>query len=270
MAPYRDEDMHRERMWGALRRDGTVVAWGDNEYGQLGDGTRKMRNEPVAVRGLEGDVRVIAAGPSVSYALRSDGSVVGWGLNASPDHVGIAAILDHPVAVRGLERGIVALACGRSTAIALTGDGEVLLWGLVQRRDGSVFFQAPEPVAGLDGRVAAVAAGSSHSLALTVDGRVLGWGDSSLGALGIDPSAVPDSGIVQVVGGDVVVIAAALGASVALTRAGEILRWGLDCRQRHADAQATDARRLRCGHREHRRNRARGGADGPRRRALVA
>lgn len=100
------------------------------------------------------------------------------------------------------------------------------MWGLVLRPDGSVFFQAPEPVAGLDHRVAAVAAGSSHSLALTVDGRVLAWGDSSLGALGIDPSAAPDSGIVQVVEGDVVAIAAALGASVVLTRAGEILRWG--------------------------------------------
>ena len=210
----------------ALRGDGTVLAWGDNEHGQLGDGTRKMRNKPVAVRGLEGDVQAIAAGHSVSYALRSDGSVVGWGLNVSPDYAGLAEIPDHPVAVRGLERAVVALACGRSTAVALTDDGEVLLWGLVQRRDGSVFFQAPEPVAGLDGRVAAVAAGSSHSLALTVDGRVLVWGDSSLGALGVDASAVPDSGIVQVVEGGVVAIAAALGASVALTRTGEILRWG--------------------------------------------
>ena len=210
----------------ALRRDGTVFAWGDNEYGQLGDGTRKMRNKPVAVRGLEGVVHAITAGHSVSYALRSDGSVVGWGLNVSPDYAGLVAIPDHPVAVRGLERAIVALACGRSTAVALTDDGQALLWGLVQRRDGSVVFQAPEPVAGLDGRVAAVAAGDSHSLALTVDGRVLAWGDSSLGALGVDASALPDSGIVQVVEGDVVAIAAALGASVALTRTGEILRWG--------------------------------------------
>lgn len=210
----------------ALRGDGTVVAWGENDHGQLGDGTRKMRNKPVAVLGLEGDVQAIAAGPSVSYALRSDGSVVGWGMNASPDHVGIAGIPNRPVAVRGLESGIVALACGRSTAVALTADGEVLLWGLVQLRDGTVFFQAPEPVAGLDGRVAAVAAGDSHSLALTVEGRVLAWGDSSLGALGVDASAVPDSGVVQVAEDNVVAIAAVLGASVALTRTGEILRWG--------------------------------------------
>lgn len=215
-----------ERHSLALRRDGTVVAWGENEYGQLGDGTRKMRNKPVAVRGLEGDVRAIAAGPSVSYALRSDGSVVGWGLNASPDHVGIAGIPDHPVAVGGLERDIVALACGRAAALALTDDGEVLLWGLIVRPGMSAHFQAPEPVAGLGSPVAAVAAGSYHSLALTVDGRVLAWCDSSLGALGVDASAVPDSGIVQVVDGGVVAIAAALGASVALTRTGEILRWG--------------------------------------------
>lgn len=212
-----------ERHSLALRGDGTVVAWGENEYGQLGDGTRKMRNRPVAVCGLEGDVRAIAAGSSVSYALRSDGSVVGWGLNASPDHVGIAGILDHPVAVRGLERGIVALACGRATAVALTDDGEVLLWGLIVRPDMSAYFQAPEPVAGLDGAVAAIAAGSYHSLALTVDGRVLAWGATSPGT---DESAVPDSGIVQAIDRDVVAIAAAHDASFALTSEGEILRRG--------------------------------------------
>jgi len=157
----------------ALRRDGTVLAWGENEWGQLGDGTRKMRNKPVAVRALEGDVRAIAAGPSVSYALHSDGSVVGWGRNVGPDHV--RAMTEHPVAVRGLERGIVALACGRATAVALTDDGEVLEWGLVQRRDRPFSFQAPEPVAGLDARVVAIAAGKSHTVALTVDGRVLAW-----------------------------------------------------------------------------------------------
>lgn len=215
-----------ERHSLALRGDGTVVAWGENERGQLGDGTRKMRNKPVAVRGLEGDVRAIAAAPSVSYALRSDGSVVGWGLNPSPDHIGIAGIPEHPVVVRGLERGIVALASGRATAVALTDDGEVLLWGLIVRPDRSTYFQAPAPVAGLDSRVAAVAAGSYHSLALTIDGRVLARGDGSLGALGVDASAVPDSGIVQVVEADVVAITAALGASVVLTRTGEMLRWG--------------------------------------------
>jgi alpha-tubulin suppressor-like RCC1 family protein len=211
----------------ALRGDGTVVAWGENERGQLGDGTRKMRNKPVAVLGLEADVHAIAAGDNVSYALRSDGSVVGWGMNVGPDHAGLAAIPDHPVAVRGLEGGIVALAAGLSTAVALTDGGDVLQWGSIRQRDRSVsFHQAPEPVVGLDARVVAIAAGNYHSLALTVDGRVLAWGNNMLGALGVDRDAVPDSGIVEVIDGDVVAIASALGASVALTRTGEILRWG--------------------------------------------
>lgn len=239
----------------ALRGDGTVVAWGENERGQLGDGTRKMRNKPVAVRGLKGDVHAIAAGDNVSYALRSDGSVVGWGMNVGLDHAGLAAIPDHPVAVRGLERGIVALACGRSTGVALTDGGDVLQWGLILRRDGSVsYHQAPEPVAGLDARVVAIAVGNYHSLALTVDGRLLAWGDSALGALGVDRDAVPDSGIVEVIDGDVVAIAAALDANVALTNRGENPALGAHRRQWHAEAQATDARRLWCGHRRHRRN----------------
>lgn len=211
----------------ALRGNGTVAAWGANESGQLGDGTREMRNKPVAVLGLEPDVHAIAAGDNVSYALRSDGSVVGWGLNVGPEHAGLEAIPERPVAVRGLERGIVALAAGPSTAVALTDCGDVLQWGSIRRRDGSVsYHQAPEPVAGLDARVVAIAAGNFHSLALTVDGRVLTWGDHTFGALGVDPDAVPDSGIVEVFNGDVVAIAAALDACVALTNRGEILRLG--------------------------------------------
>ncbi len=138
-------------------------------------------------------------------------------MNVGADHVGLAAIPDHPVAVSGQERGIVALASGRSSAVALTDDGAVLQWGSAQRPDGSVFYRAPEAVAGIDARVVAIAAGSSHALALTVDGRVLAWGDSSLGALGVDASTVPDGGIVQAVEGNAVAIAAAHGASVVLT-----------------------------------------------------
>ena len=46
----------------ALKNDGTVWAWGQNNYGQLGNGYTTSTNTPVQVSGLTG-VMFIAAGP---------------------------------------------------------------------------------------------------------------------------------------------------------------------------------------------------------------
>ena len=66
----------------ALKSDGTVWAWGNNMFGQLGDGSTTDRYTPVQVSGL---VSVTALGGRGyhSLAIKSDGSVWAWGLNAS-------------------------------------------------------------------------------------------------------------------------------------------------------------------------------------------
>lgn len=64
----------------ALRADGTVWAWGLNNYGQLGDGTTTNRSTPVQVSGLT-DVVAIGAGGYHSVALKKDGTVWAWGYN---------------------------------------------------------------------------------------------------------------------------------------------------------------------------------------------
>ena len=63
----------------ALRKDGTVLAWGSNQDGQFGDGTTESSETPVPVPGLAG-VEAISAGGSQSVALIEDGSVQRWGL----------------------------------------------------------------------------------------------------------------------------------------------------------------------------------------------
>ncbi len=144
---------------------GTVVAWGDDYYGQA---------SPPA--GLSG-VTAIAAGGYHSLALKSDGTVVAWG----DDYFGQAS----PPA--GLS-GVTAIAAGDSASLALKSDGTVVGWG----RD--IEGQATPP-AGLSD-VVAIAAAGKYSLALKSDGTVVHWGDAY-------SYLIPPSGLVasQIAGG---------------------------------------------------------------------
>ena len=72
----------------ALKEDGTVWAWGDNRFGQLGDGTTTHRASPVQVGGLR-EVAMVAAAAvyteigtlPVSLAVKRDGTAWAWGFN---------------------------------------------------------------------------------------------------------------------------------------------------------------------------------------------
>ena len=64
----------------ALKNDGTVWTWGNNWYGQLGDGTTTKNAIPVQVKNLA-DITAISAGGWHSIALKSDSTVWGWGYN---------------------------------------------------------------------------------------------------------------------------------------------------------------------------------------------
>lgn len=69
----------------ALKNDGTVWAWGQNDVGQLGNGTTQAltgNSTPAAVSGLSA-VTGIHAGASFGLALKSDGTVWGWGDNST-------------------------------------------------------------------------------------------------------------------------------------------------------------------------------------------
>jgi alpha-tubulin suppressor-like RCC1 family protein len=57
-----------------------VWAWGNNTYGQLGNGTTTSTTTPVQVSGLSG-VIAITAGSNFNLALKSDGTVWAWGYN---------------------------------------------------------------------------------------------------------------------------------------------------------------------------------------------
>ena len=126
-----------------LLSDGTVVAFGRNTSGQLGDGTETGRDAPVPSVGID-DVTAIAAGGSYSLALRSGGDLWGWGNN------GTGQILNDqgddnltqplPAPIDGLP-DIIAIAAGSEHSVALSDCGQVWTFGSndVGERGGGTF-----------------------------------------------------------------------------------------------------------------------------------
>jgi len=187
----------------ALCYDGTIAAWGQNEFGQLGNDSTAERIEPVAVNtdGVLAGKTVIAvsAGASYSLALCSDGTLAAWGQNCFGQLGNDSMANSHvPVAVdkTGVlaSKTIMAISAGAYHCLALCVDGTFVSWGcncfgqLGNNSKTSSPEQLPVAVdtAGvLAGKtVTTISAGASHSLALCSDGTLAAWGYKSGGQLG--------------------------------------------------------------------------------------
>lgn len=194
----------------ALLSDGTVRAWGENSYGQLGNGTTTESLTPVPVSGLSGVVAVAAGGEN-SFALLANGTVVAWGDNeygelgngatSGPETCGSSACSKVPVPVPGLSN-VVAIAAGYYYGVALLSNGTVMTWGYNYYgevgdgagtpEEGCECVSTPQPVPGVSGAIA-ISAGWYQAAALLQDGTVKDWGWNYYGDLGggFDSSASP-------------------------------------------------------------------------------
>ncbi len=169
----------------ALSTDGTVLCWGTNFYGQLGDGSGVDRTVPVVTRFLSGYAIDVAAGQQHTCAVTKGGQVMCWGLNYW-GQVGDGSQVDRraPVAVQGLSTGYRQVAAGRQFSCALSVGGAVKCWGANDRfqlGDGTTTQHlTPVAVSSLGSGVTAIAAGDDHACALTTGGVVKCWGSISM------------------------------------------------------------------------------------------
>ncbi len=101
-----------------LKDDGTVWAWGENDYGQLGNGTYYGSDEPIQVKNLD---RIIAISASDRYnlALREDGTVWFWGLEIGEDSSWNGR--SEPIMIEGLSD--VKLISANRTNLVMKSDG---------------------------------------------------------------------------------------------------------------------------------------------------
>jgi alpha-tubulin suppressor-like RCC1 family protein len=180
---------------------GTLWAWGNNQSGQLGDGTATNRANPVSVAQ---DVLVCSGGGEHALALKPDGTVLAWGRNSS-NQLGDGTFTTRyrPTAIPSFGDA-VAIAAGGTSGMAVKGDGSVWSWGdnyYGQLGDGTG-TQRPVPVLAAVVEALAIAGsntwGSGHSASVQGDGRLWTWGKNDTGALGdgttttnATPKAVP-------------------------------------------------------------------------------
>jgi alpha-tubulin suppressor-like RCC1 family protein len=209
----------------ALKSDGSVLAWGHNQSGQLGSGgavpgTDASTPQPVSGLGasVSNPVVAIAAGDSFSVALKKDGSVWTWGNNASGElgngTIGTDSSTPHQVNTLGpsTTNPVIAIAAGAAFVVASEHNGAVVAWG--HNASGELGNNSttdslnPVTTLAAGSGVTSLAAGSAHVIALKANGTVLVWGHGSSGQLGngstadvLQPTALSLRGVTRVAAG---------------------------------------------------------------------
>ncbi|RLF26187.1 MAG: hypothetical protein DRN14_07270 [Thermoplasmata archaeon] len=245
----------------ALKSDGTVWAWGRNDYGQLGTGDTTARTFPAQVRDSSGSgylsgIVAISAGANHSLALDSSGTVWAWGANWEGGlGIGSADHNPHPLLVRvkdstgaGVLSAVAQIVAGASFSLALDSAGFVWAWGsnyngqlgndtilpqyLPRRVKDSLGTGALSDVMLIGACGVGTYYLSGHALAVAADGTVWGWGRNLYGQLGdgttdqrelpVRVHGIEDAGFLS----GVVAIFGGMEHSLALLQDGRVLCWG--------------------------------------------
>ncbi|MEI6727059.1 MAG: hypothetical protein WCN81_12655, partial [Actinomycetes bacterium] len=164
----------------AIRSDGTLWAWGNNYYGQLGTGDTVSVNHPVQI-GDQDTWIAVSAGMGHSLALKSDGTLWAWGYNGNSQlGDGTNVSKSSPIQI-GTSGQWVAVSAGVQHSLALKADGTLYAWGyngFGQLGDGTSATSMEPRQIGSSTNWAAISAGGFHSMALMRDGTVWTWGSS--------------------------------------------------------------------------------------------
>jgi alpha-tubulin suppressor-like RCC1 family protein len=170
----------------AIKTNGTLWSWGQNDNGQLGIGSTTDQREPVQI-GSDTDWAEISCGKSTSYAIKTNGTLWAWGLNGNGQlGDGTTTQRTSPVQI-GSDTNWSKISAGLRHCIALKTTGT--LWGWGQNTLGTVgdntTTQRTSPVqVGSDTNWSKISAGSFHNLAVKTTGTLWGWGSNEFGALG--------------------------------------------------------------------------------------
>jgi len=228
----------------ALKSDGTVWAWGQNNFGQLGQGNTANSDYPVQVKNPAGtgyltNIVQIKGGINHVVALSLDGTVYTWGLNSN-GQLGNNTLINStlPIKVEGLNN-VRSIGAASGSSFAVMADGTVWGWGYNANGnlgDGTR-VQRNTPFKTLYTNVVQIEGGVNFSLALRADGTVWAAGRNYYGEIGSGGFATnvdyQNNTPVQVRGPNnvgmlqnIVKIAAGHNDAMALDKDGYVYAWG--------------------------------------------
>ncbi len=177
----------------ALMEDHTLMTWGNNTLGAIGDGQTSpiAQYTPTQVLTSTGllSITMIATGWNHMVALDANGYVWTWGAGVNGQlgnglkGVGISSTV--PIRVGGVLSNVIGVSAGDGSTAVLTADGHVWAWGLLRHGDGSNYDYGPTPVQveGIE-HVTLVRDRDWHILALKDDDTVWAWGSNQHGECG--------------------------------------------------------------------------------------
>ncbi len=209
----------------ALKENGEVWTWGNNEYGQLGNGTDTSRSLPVKVN-ISG-VKQISAGGRHTVALKENGEVWTWGQKWKRNENGHATTEACLTPVKVGITDVKQVSAGLNFTVLLKENGEVWAWGANgdgQLGDGTKTHRVTPVKVNISG-VKQVSAGGHHTVALKENGEVWAWGNNDYGRLG-DGTNIDRAAPVKVNISGVKQISAGGRQTIALTESGTVWAWG--------------------------------------------
>lgn len=169
----------------AIMSDGTLWAWGSNQFGQLGDGTMIDRPKPVQI-GKDKDWYKVAAGTNHSLAIKKDGTIWSWGCNVC-GQLGDGTTKDRakPFKINN-DRNFTQIAAGSNYSMAIKNTGTLWECGDINevRLNEKYLSKAKLRRFGSETDWDCISSSSNHVLALKRDGSLWAWGASDYGQLG--------------------------------------------------------------------------------------
>ncbi len=215
----------------ALKNDGTVWAWGENHYAQLGRGSTAPAYEKQAVQtNITGTVVQISAGGLHALALKDDGTVWGWGRNHREQVLkGGADPILSPVATIAPNSKMIA--CGAYHSIVATTDNKVLTWGDNQygQLGDNTWTSKGDPeltFGGLLNNPSIIVGGYTHNIVKLANGDLYSWGNNKHGQLGIGHASTVIIPNLISSGTNIYQISGSKDFSICLTYNGELYAMG--------------------------------------------
>ncbi|WP_164905440.1 RCC1 domain-containing protein [Flavobacterium sufflavum] len=170
----------------AIKTDGTLWAWGYNQYGQLGDGTPTKTNIPIKI-GTANNWKTIAGGRYFTTAIQADGTLWTWG-NNEQGQLGDGTFINKmsPAKVDA-STNWKAVSAGSNHIVAIKTDGTLWAWGSNEQGqlgDGTIIYKNIPTKISTANNWQTIATGGNNTIIIKTDGSLWAWGSNNKGSVG--------------------------------------------------------------------------------------